>query len=397
MVATNAIGPGTSAAAGPYSPTADVPGDPVNVTATPKYDGTVTVNWTPGDSGGLTVTGYMIVADSASKPGTNKTAFSHPDSSSSFTIARDKLKYDLNGGYRFTVQSTASNKSVSAESAPSEAAFPYAAPTFGKGATATASSGDGNITLTWTPAKENGRPVTYTVSCAGTCTGFKSPQEQTSEATSLTGLKNGEAYALTVEARNQATIEGAPPAALTVDKTVPHTAPTITSMSANSGSVTFKVDGNGLNVDCSLTAPTTQSGSCSSYNFSFAPTWSGTGTVKVCATNHIDPEVCQEQSVTVQKPPTLTVTVIAPTLTPYTNWLVRVATNTGATKVGTVNPGDIVTILCEQTGSNPYGSSSLWYLIDSPVGRGWISDGFYAGKITGSSETRVSLTCPKYP
>ena len=160
----------------------DVPGTP---TAT-GGNGQATITITPA-SGGSSPTSYLVTAN----PGGATCTITAPATSCTIT--------GLTNGTAYTFTSTATNSfGTSNASASSTSVTPLAPPNTPSAPTATA--GNGQATITVTPAQTGGAAATYTVTAnpgGATCT-------ITAPATSctITGLTNGTAYTFTSTATN---------------------------------------------------------------------------------------------------------------------------------------------------------------------------------------------------
>jgi hypothetical protein len=180
---------GSSAASAPSNETTPmtVPGVPVNVAAT-AGNGQATVTFTPpADNGGSTVTGYEVTAN----PG-NITV-----TAAGTSIVVPGLSNGI--AYTFTVKAVnAAGSSVA--SAPSNEITPITVP--GVPVNVTATAGNGQATVTFTPPADNG---------GSTVTGYEVTANPgnitvTTTGTSIVvpGLSNGIAYTFTVKAVNAA-------------------------------------------------------------------------------------------------------------------------------------------------------------------------------------------------
>ena len=165
---------------------ATVPGAPTGVTAS-AGNGNATVSFTaPASNGGAAITGYTVT----SSPG----GFTATGSASPITVS------GLTNGtsYTFTVTAT-SSAGTSSASAASAGVTPQAAVTApGAPTSVTASAGDGQAIVSFTPpVSDGGAPIAqYTVTSSPggfTATGSASP-------ITVTGLTNGTSYTFTVTA-----------------------------------------------------------------------------------------------------------------------------------------------------------------------------------------------------
>nr|WP_176732055.1 fibronectin type III domain-containing protein [Micromonospora rhizosphaerae] len=271
--AVNAKGAGPARRSNPVVPTAAVPDPPASVTAEARPDGTVLVKWPAANGQGNTIARYAVTATSA---GTNAPA--GESTKTELVVPAGELAYGTQ--YAFTVVAVNDRGAGSAASPVSNTVVPFAAP--GQPAdlrATTVADRPGTIAVRWSPAVENGRPVTkYLVDVAGRIS------EVTDTRTTVGGLGNGQNVTVKVKAVNEA---GPGPEAFTTARTVAAPRVTVTGSSADATSVTvtFTVDAGGGNVTCSAaTGGRTASGSCSSLRVTgLTP---GTAyTVTVTATN----------------------------------------------------------------------------------------------------------------
>ncbi|MFD0785682.1 fibronectin type III domain-containing protein, partial [Micromonospora azadirachtae] len=122
----------------------------------------------------------------------------------------------------------------------------------------------GTVSLRWTPAEPNGRPVTkYLLDVGG-----RTSEVTDTEAT-VDGLGNGRNVTVRVKAVNEA---GAGPEATATARTVAEPRVTVTgsSATATSATVSFTVDAGGGKATCTLSTPgePTKSGSCTGITMS---------------------------------------------------------------------------------------------------------------------------------
>jgi hypothetical protein len=209
--ALNEAGAGPDATAG-ARPTADVPPAPTAVQAVANNNGTVTVTWR-ADGGGLALSGFTIDAATANPAFTVKTASFGPVAATggpaySFTTRPDELGYDddTEPDWTFSVSALAGDKTGT--KAASNAVDPFNRPRF-TGTGLSADEANGQVSLVWSAATANGRPVDYKVlRCTGAgCTGFTDtglhPGAGAGQQT-VTGLANGTTYRFRVVPHNEA-------------------------------------------------------------------------------------------------------------------------------------------------------------------------------------------------
>ncbi|MGC9665652.1 fibronectin type III domain-containing protein [Planosporangium sp. 12N6] len=232
VYAVNAKGNGPKRAANPVVPTSEVPDAPVSVTATENKDGTVTVTWPAANGQGHAVARYVVSAISAGGPAAQVGETDKP----TLTIpAGQQLTYGTQ--YAFTVTAVNDRGANSKPSPLSNTVVPYAVP--GKPVklkALTSADKAGTVTVTWSAAPENGRPVTkYVVNANGR------GQEVAGSATSatVTGLPNGATVTVKVHAVNAA---GDGPDEVTTAQTMsPPQPPTpVSGMPNDASSITFK-------------------------------------------------------------------------------------------------------------------------------------------------------------
>lgn len=178
--------------AGPPLAAPTLPTVPTDVSAV-AGNAQASVRWRAVLDGGSPITGFTVTAS----PGGAQTTFPSGQSG---------LMTGLTNGTEYTFTVKASNAvGSSAASAPSNPVTPIsAAPPDAPGNVAGV-AGDGEVTLTWDAAADNGEPVTgYTVRTINT-SGPALPYplvSTTATSTTIGGLANGESYRFTVQAAN---------------------------------------------------------------------------------------------------------------------------------------------------------------------------------------------------
>ncbi|MBM0227289.1 fibronectin type III domain-containing protein [Micromonospora sp. ATA51] len=251
--AVNAKGDGPARKSNPVTPTAAVPDPPAGVTAEARPDGTVLVKWPPANGQGNTIARYAVTTASA-----GATAPAGESTKTELVIPAGELEYGTQ--YAFTVVSVNDKGAGSAASPVSNTVVPFTAPAAPADLRATTVADQpGTIAVQWSPAVENGRPVTkYLVDAGG------KTSEVTDVRTTVRGLGDGQNVTVKVKAVNEA---GPGAEASTTARTVAAPRITVTGSSADATSVTvsFTVDAGGGNATCSAaTGGRTANGSCSS-------------------------------------------------------------------------------------------------------------------------------------
>ncbi|MGB2566929.1 fibronectin type III domain-containing protein [Micromonospora citrea] len=256
--AVNAKGEGPARRSNPVTPTAAVPDPPAGVTAEARPDGTVLVKWPAANGQGNTIAKYAVTATSA---GTNAPA--GESTRTELVIPAGELEYGTQ--YAFTVVTVNDKGAGSAASPMSNTVVPFAPP--GQPVelrASTVADRPGTVAVQWSPAVDNGRPVTkYLLDVAGKVS------EVTDTRATVGGLGDGQNVLVKVKAVNEA---GPGPEASTTARTVAPPKVTVTgsSATATSATVTFTVDAGGGQATCTLStageAP--KPGGCSSITMS---------------------------------------------------------------------------------------------------------------------------------
>lgn len=187
VTATNANGTSKPSLPSTAVTPAAIPAPPTAVTAV-RGDKTAQVSWTPGSNNGYPISGYTITTLPG---GVVKTVTG--------TVTTTSITGLTNGSqYTFTVAATNAN-GTSLPSLQSSAVTPAGVPTAPTAVTAV--RGDKNAQVTWTPAADNGSPITgFTVTASPGGATVSVSAEKTSA--SLINLSNGVPYTFTVRAIN---------------------------------------------------------------------------------------------------------------------------------------------------------------------------------------------------
>ncbi|WP_433113805.1 fibronectin type III domain-containing protein [Micromonospora sp. CA-246542] len=252
--AVNAKGDGPPRSSNPVTPTAAVPDPPASITAQERPDGTVVVKWPAANAQGNKIAKYAVTATSA---GTNAPA--GESTKTELVVPAGELEYGTQ--YAFTVVAVNDKGAGSGASPVSNTVVPFAAPGRPLDLQAgTVADQPGAVTVQWSPAEANGRPVTkYQVDVGGKTT------EVTETRTTVTGLGNGQNVTVKVKAVNEA---GPGPEATATARTVaaPRVTVTGSSATATGATVTFTVDAGGGRATCSLSTSgePAKAGACSS-------------------------------------------------------------------------------------------------------------------------------------
>jgi hypothetical protein len=218
VMAANAAGNGpASSPSAPVTPV-NVPAAPTGVSATPG-NGVATVTWAAPDTGGSPITGYTVTVS----PG---------GQTQSVAGATTLVFTGLSNGqsYTFTVFATnaVGNGPPSASSPP---VTPLTVP--GTPRNVSASGGNAQAVITWTPPTSNGGAAITGYSVLSTPGSVKVTTMGGTTAT-MTGLVNGLGYSFTVAATNPA---GTGPASAPSNLVVPFTVPGIPTQVFATGGV----------------------------------------------------------------------------------------------------------------------------------------------------------------
>ena len=179
-------------------PQRSVPGAPEGLTAA-AGDAQATLTWTPPGDNGSAVTGHQYTHDGGI------TWTDVPDSAPGGANAASSTVTGLTNGTAYTFQVRGVNDVGVGEASNAATATPVGAPAAPEGLTAAA--GDGEATLSWTPASDNGSPITghqYTRDGGATWTDIpdSAPGEANAASFTVAGLTNGAAYTFQVRAVN---------------------------------------------------------------------------------------------------------------------------------------------------------------------------------------------------
>ena len=280
VTATNAVGAG--AASAPSAPVTPIgpPGPPTDVAGIAGNQ-RVTVSWTAPPDNGSPITSYYVSANDA------------VHSCTATTTTSCTVRGLTNGtAYTFTVTAT-SAVGTGPASAASLAVTPAAVP--GAPTSVAGTSGNGQVTVSWTAPPDNGSPITSYTATANdgvhTCT-------TATTSCTVTGLTNGTAYTFTVTATNGEGTGAASAASLAVTPSTVPDAPTGVTAVAGNGqataswsppfdegssitSYTVTATGDGNNETCTYTVTTPETDTCTVTGLT-----NGTGyTFTVTATN----------------------------------------------------------------------------------------------------------------
>jgi hypothetical protein len=240
--AVNAKGAGPARTSNPVVPTREVPDPPASVTAEARPDGTVLVRWPAGNGQGLDIKRYVVTAVSAG-------AGAPVGEATGTDLVVDAGELDYGTQYAFSVVSVNERGAGSTASAVSNTVVPFTTPAPPEALdAATVADRRGAVRVSWTPAADNGRPITRYVVEAGD----RRTDVTDGTAVTLDGFGDGQNVTVKVHAVNEA---GDGPAAATTARTVAPPRVTVTGSSADHGSatITFTVDAGGGQPTCSVT------------------------------------------------------------------------------------------------------------------------------------------------
>ena len=190
VVATNAMGPGSSATDWTGATPAAVPGVPTSVTATPAH-GQAVVSWTaPASDGGSAITGYTVTSSEGSHGCT--------------TATTSCIVMGLADGVGVTFSVTATNATGSGDTSdPSTSVTPIGLPGVPTGVSATTADSQANVF--WSaPTNTGGSSITGYIVTASDSTSSCSIADGVSTSCTVVGLIDGTSYTFTVTATNAA-------------------------------------------------------------------------------------------------------------------------------------------------------------------------------------------------
>lgn len=252
--AVNKKGDGPSRSSNAVRPTSEVPDAPTAAEAQARPDGTVVVTWPAANGQGLDIERYTVTA--VSEGGSAPVGESEKPQ---LTIKDGELEYGKQ--YAFTVVAVNERGAGSKASPVSNSVVPFAKPARPENAqAATVGNAAGTIRVTWTPAADNGRPITKHVVKAG----GRAVDVPAGNTATLDGFGAGQTVVVEVVAVNEA---GESQPATATARTVAKPTVTVTGSSStfNTATVTFSVNAGGGTATCTMTGGgATARGSCSS-------------------------------------------------------------------------------------------------------------------------------------
>jgi len=187
LKAVNAVGVSAASSSVTVTPST-TPSAPASLTAT-AGNGQATISFTAGSNGGSAITNYEFSTD-----GTNYSTLSPADSSSPVTIS------GLTNGTSYNIYLKAVNAVGVSAASSAVTVTPSTTPSAPTSLSATA--GDGQATISFTPGSDGGSAITnYEHSTDGTNYTALSPADTSSPIT-ITGLTNGTSYTIYLKAVN---------------------------------------------------------------------------------------------------------------------------------------------------------------------------------------------------
>jgi uncharacterized repeat protein (TIGR01451 family) len=186
----------------PTPPTLQIPGAPVNVTAT-RGNSQATVSWQPAGDG-QPISSYIVHNSSASNGILVPDVTVGPDPGTTIVPTSAVVTGSTNGvTYQFEVAAT-NAAGTSAYSAPSNSVTPFAPTAPATPTNVSAVAGDSSANVAWTgSASDGGSPITgYTVTAlvGGAPTSITAAACATCTGVNISGLSDGTTYTFTVHA-----------------------------------------------------------------------------------------------------------------------------------------------------------------------------------------------------
>ena len=225
VTASNASGTGPASTASSAVTPSTVPGAPTGVSGTAgAVSGQLIVSWSPPVStGGSAIISYRVAVNTGGSCTTSLTSCTFSGAS-------------YGTPYTFTVTATNAN-GTGPVSATSSAVTLSSVPSAPTGVTGT--SGNGQVTVSWTAASANGATVTSYTATNQSNTSQSCTALVPATSCTIAGLSNGTAYTFTVKATN---VNGQGPSSVASNSVTPSTvpnAPTIVVGTAGAGAVSL--------------------------------------------------------------------------------------------------------------------------------------------------------------
>ena len=240
VTATSSAGTGPASLDSNAVTPSTVPGAPTIGSATAANASASVAFTPPTDNGGASISSYTVTASDSTTPSNGGETAS--GSASPITVT------GLTNGdsYTFTVAATNTNGTGAASGA-SNSVIPSTVP--GVPTIGTATAGNGQATVTFTPPTSNGGASisSYTVTAADSTNPLNGGETASGSGSpiTVTGLTNGDSYTFTVTATNT---NGTGAASGASNSVTPLAPPTITSFSPTSGPVGTVVTIKGTNL-----------------------------------------------------------------------------------------------------------------------------------------------------